>query len=242
MDNKKLLLASLYEISMSIGTSLDLDKLLKSAISKYIEKFNCIGAVVVEEKKKNIVFAKPKILKFDKYIEYINSNINMFKHNKDNIFEIDNIFYYIAKLDGFGYFILLRKTNKFELENIKALESLNEKLSNAIISSVNSSKLIDNERMMLHQSKLASMGEMIGNIAHQWRQPLASMSASLQNIELAYEVGALDKEFLYNQVESAKKTAEHMSKTIDDFMKFYKPNKEKFFLRLDYLLIMLLIY
>ena len=76
--------------------------------------------------------------------------------------------------------------------------------------------------LMVHQSKLASMGEMLGNIAHQWRQPLTRLGYILMNIE------AKDKDELHTKkLEEASAQIEFMSQTIDDFRNFYKPNKNK---------------
>ncbi len=78
------------------------------------------------------------------------------------------------------------------------------------------------KELLIHQSKLASMGEMLGNIAHQWRQPLTRMGYILMNIE------AKDKENRHTpKLEEASIQLEFMSQTIDDFRDFYKPNKEK---------------
>ncbi|HHD79248.1 MAG TPA: hypothetical protein ENK98_06415 [Epsilonproteobacteria bacterium] len=78
------------------------------------------------------------------------------------------------------------------------------------------------KELLIHQSKLASMGEMLGNIAHQWRQPLTRLGYILMNIENK------DKEAKHTQkIEEASMQLEFMSQTIDDFRDFYKPDKEK---------------
>jgi signal transduction histidine kinase len=78
------------------------------------------------------------------------------------------------------------------------------------------------KELLIHQSKLASMGEMLGNIAHQWRQPLTRLGYILMNIENK------DKEAKHTQkLEEASMQLEFMSQTIDDFRDFYKPDKEK---------------
>jgi signal transduction histidine kinase len=78
------------------------------------------------------------------------------------------------------------------------------------------------KQLLIHQSKLASMGEMLGNIAHQWRQPLTRLSYTLMNIEVADN----EKE-KHSLVEESTKQLEFMSQTIDDFTNFYAPSKEK---------------
>ena len=82
-------------------------------------------------------------------------------------------------------------------------------------------------KMIEHQSKMASMGEMIGAIAHQWRQPLNAISINIQNLEYDYEDGLINKEFLDAFVEKNKKTINFMSKTIDNFRNFFRIDKQK---------------
>ena len=78
------------------------------------------------------------------------------------------------------------------------------------------------KQLLIHQSKLASMGEMLGNIAHQWRQPLTRLSYTLMNIEVTEDIK--EKKEL---VEESTKQLEFMSQTINDFTNFYAPSKEK---------------
>jgi len=85
----------------------------------------------------------------------------------------------------------------------------------------------EKERILIHQSKLASMGEMIGSIAHQWRQPLTQLSSILVLIELMFEKGKLKKEDLRDSIKEAEEQINFMSKTIDDFRNFFKPDKKK---------------
>ncbi len=80
-----------------------------------------------------------------------------------------------------------------------------------------------------HQSKLAQMGEMIGAIAHQWRQPLNAISTSIQNLKYDYQDGYLqDKKFIHKFIETNKTTIKFMSKTIDDFRSFFRVDKQKY--------------
>jgi signal transduction histidine kinase len=83
------------------------------------------------------------------------------------------------------------------------------------------------ERMLLQQSKLAIMGEMISMIAHQWRQPLAGLKVMVQAIKFKKDIGKLTDEYLYESVKDSSALIDHLSKTIDDFRDFFKPNKAK---------------
>ncbi len=83
------------------------------------------------------------------------------------------------------------------------------------------------EKLLIQQSKLASMGNMIGNIAHQWRQPLSEISAVLMNMQVKKEHNDLSDEEFERSVEECDIILSHMSNTISDFQNFFKPSKEK---------------
>ena len=85
----------------------------------------------------------------------------------------------------------------------------------------------EQKELLVHQSKLASMGEMIGNIAHQWRQPLTHLGYTFMNIQEAQKHGELDETYLTNKINEANTQLDFMLQTIDDFKDFYAPNKEK---------------
>ena len=88
-------------------------------------------------------------------------------------------------------------------------------------------KAKENEQLLMQQSKLAALGEMLGNIAHQWRHPLTHLSLLIQNLEIAYKKNKLDENYLENFKNKTIKQIEYMSKTIDDFRNFFKEDKEK---------------
>ncbi|MDD2266983.1 nitrate- and nitrite sensing domain-containing protein [Sulfuricurvum sp.] len=88
------------------------------------------------------------------------------------------------------------------------------------------SKRLEQEKLLIQQSKLAAMGEMISMIAHQWRQPLNAVGVLSQEIRLKYQFNALDQKELDLLSEEIQKYLEYMSKTIDDFRNFFKPSKE----------------
>jgi PAS domain S-box-containing protein len=93
------------------------------------------------------------------------------------------------------------------------------------------SKNREKDRILIQQNKLAAMGEMLGNIAHQWRQPLNNVSLILQFLRDNYKNKDVSEEKLDKFMNKANKHIEYMSETIDDFRNFYKPSKtqNKFF-------------
>jgi PAS domain S-box-containing protein len=83
------------------------------------------------------------------------------------------------------------------------------------------------EQIMFQQSKLAAMGEMIGAIAHQWRQPLTVINGTLLNIEDSFHSGELDEQSLKDHIDYAENSLTYMSNTIDDFRNFFAPTKNR---------------
>ena len=83
------------------------------------------------------------------------------------------------------------------------------------------------EQLLIQQSKLASMGEMIANIAHQWRQPLSIISSAATGIKVQKEFGVLDDNSEIKALETINENAQYLSNTIDDFRDFFKKSKTK---------------
>ena len=101
---------------------------------------------------------------------------------------------------------------------------LNETLEQRVAQEVE--KNLKNERLLIQQSRLAAMGEMIGNIAHQWRQPLNALGLLLYNIKDAYQFNTLDAAYLGQAVADGRRMVQKMSTTISDFSNFFRPDKE----------------
>jgi len=128
-------------------------------------------------------------------------------------------------LSKVGVFLRLYQQKQLLAEALTQLKSLNETLEQRVEAEVQ--KNLEQERILVHQSRLAAMGEMIGNIAHQWRQPLNALGLLLNNIKDADEFGELDSAYISDSVGKGRQLINKMSTTIDDFRNFFKPNKEK---------------
>jgi len=87
-------------------------------------------------------------------------------------------------------------------------------------------KNMDKDMQLQRQSRLAGMGEMIGNIAHQWRQPINSLALILTDLEDAALYGEFDQQYLKTAVDKSKRIIEKMSTTIDDFRNFFRVDKK----------------
>ncbi|MCH9813824.1 MAG: PAS domain S-box protein [Epsilonproteobacteria bacterium] len=81
------------------------------------------------------------------------------------------------------------------------------------------------DKLMIVQSRHAAMGEMIGMIAHQWRQPISVISLDANNMLIGMEFGDLDTLKAKGYAKNILTQTQHLSKTIDDFRNFFKPDK-----------------
>lgn len=108
---------------------------------------------------------------------------------------------------------LVRTINSLQVEMTERLKAEEE--------------LRSRERLLIQQSRLAAMGEMISNIAHQWRQPLNTLGLIVQRLPFFFDSGKFDREFLNSSTRDAMNLIRHMSATIDDFRDFFKPDKER---------------
>ena len=88
-------------------------------------------------------------------------------------------------------------------------------------------KNIEMEKKLFQSEKMAAMGEMIGNIAHQWRQPLSVISTGATGMKVQKEFGLLTDELFNNTCEVINNNAQYLSKTIDDFKNFIKGDRIK---------------
>lgn len=88
-------------------------------------------------------------------------------------------------------------------------------------------ELREKDQLLLQQSRQAAMGEMIGNIAHQWRQPLNTLALIFGTLPVLQETGELSREMLVSLEQKAMELIQHMSQTINDFRNYFKPDKER---------------
>lgn len=109
-------------------------------------------------------------------------------------------------------------------EKTNQLEILNDKLKKKFKDEVRKNRKRD--QMLYSQSKMAAMGEMIGNIAHQWRQPLSTISTLASGSVIKVDYNTLKEDDLKKDLNKIIDTTKHLSNTIDDFRNFFIDNKE----------------
>lgn len=85
----------------------------------------------------------------------------------------------------------------------------------------------EQDHILMRQARFAAMGEMIGNIAHQWRQPLNALALQIQDIGVAYQFGEMNQEYLDDSIDTSMNLIQKMSRTIDDFRNFFDPKRAK---------------
>jgi len=117
-------------------------------------------------------------------------------------------------------------------EQTKALTKLNQTLEERVKEEVEKNR--EKDRFLFQQSRLASMGEMIANIAHQWRQPLSELNITLYKMNKLYRRQNDGKDIEFeDSYEHAKKIISKMSETIEDFRNFFNPSRESEFFYLS---------
>ena len=184
-------------------------------------------------------------------------NIDDFRHSHECIcdFFIEEDGYLQKKMDGVLWIdaILNDKENTPDIAKIKGMDgeihlfriNINEKRADENLYSITLTditeieaykselqekikKIKEKQQILIQNSKMASMGEMIANIAHQWRQPLNSLSALHTVLMMDYEDnGKLTQEEIAQFKEESSQYIHKMSSTIDDFRNFFSPAKEK---------------
>ena len=139
---------------------------------------------------------------------------------------------------GVNYFIiLLTDLNRIFSINILHFEYLSQ-VGNILEATILSFALFaktktlqeeknEKEKMLIHQSRLASMGEMLANISHQWRQPLNRIASFIMNMQMHIMDNYEKEKYLLEKLEESQAQLEYMSNTIDDFTNFYKKDKKK---------------
>lgn len=123
----------------------------------------------------------------------------------------------------------LNKKNEFSKTNLEdEISQINNLIAEMLEKIEKEVELkIHLEQEMMKKDRFASMGEMLDNIAHQWRQPLMIINATLLNMDLEVEKNEVDKEYLKKKMKKISETTLHMSETINVFRDYINPNKTK---------------
>jgi len=192
---------------LGIGVRND-DKILLNILNKAVKSIN--------SKKQQEILNNWVSIKYEKGTDYT------------LVWQILGFVFIVILLFLYRQYILKKANNNLEYlvkEKTKEISEINRSLEQRIVLEVENSKKI--EEKLFQSEKLASMGEMIGNIAHQWRQPLSVISTSATGIQLEKEHNILSDERLNEYCYAINKNAQYLSQTIDDFKNFIKDDREQ---------------
>ena len=230
------------EIRTGISAKDIINKNLKDFYPKIDDK-KLIRKITTALKLNSSTFYTPQISKFLLDIELSKVADNVFNEMQQSVtitpYDIENelVIIYIYDLNLNHKF--LKKTQVkpmetiitrddessfFALVNIKTTTK-SQKIK--VLTIVDISDIKRKEALLLEQTKLAAMGEMIGNIAHQWRQPLNIISVAASGAKLKKEMDLLTDDSLMDILKLISETTVHLSNTIDVFKEFLKEDKER---------------
>ncbi|PHR56179.1 MAG: hypothetical protein COA44_08795 [Arcobacter sp.] len=125
--------------------------------------------------------------------------------------------------------------------NLQKSRYLSQDVYLAIVNDISKEKevlddLHKQEEIMIAQSRHAAMGEMIGMIAHQWRQPITTIAMSANNMLADIALESISPKEIQEMANMIVNQTQYLSKTIDDFRNFFKPDKEKVSIRLSFVI------
>ncbi len=148
-----------------------------------------------------------------------NSCFNMAVAIFNNLNKVENCHLYQEKQ--------LRQEHAALSDMVEELEALNQQLEEEFL------ERKQQEQLLVQNSKLAAMGEMIGMIAHQWRQPLSSISTLAGNLQVYIDLDMYEKDQFLALLNDINNHAQYLSDTINDFRHFFKPDNPKDTVKLE---------
>ncbi len=192
-----------------------------------------IETIAIFDENKNIIQINEsgiKMFKFRDLKEALDTNIKVFipEHEAIKIEEI--LTHNITK----QYEVDLKRIDKTIFPALVAGKNiLRNGKTYRITTVIDLTEIKQKDQQMFHQSRLAQMGEMISMIAHQWRQPLNSISLTSSNLKFKCMMDDFDQDLFEKELDLIDGYSQHLSKTIDDFRGFFKNNKEKEIITLE---------
>jgi|TARA_R110002033_G_scaffold679_2_gene6061 ABC-type amino acid transport substrate-binding protein/signal transduction histidine kinase len=175
------------------------------------------------------------ILKNKKIIFVNNQAIKMFQYTKEELlnFPIENLFILDKNID---LIIEEARNNSIELNArnskditfpimLKAKNILFENNNTIILSTIDMTEIRQRERLLIQQSKIASLSEMLNNIAHQWRQPLSFISTAVTGLKIQKEYNQLDEKMFFETIDEIEEKTQYLSKIISDFQNYLNGEK-----------------
>ena len=216
--------SKLYYANFVKGTSVDEVSRMRSIIVSANK--NDISNIDVKFWFKNITTKIDKLKNIDDYLaNEIITNIKNEISNTNNeliifiILNIANILIFISMI------IMILNFIKNEKKDKKKIEELTKTLEQRI--KIEVAKNRDKERKLMEQSKFSALGEMIGNIAHQWRQPLSAISSTASSLQVQMQLGLTNDKDIDESYSKIMHYTSYLTQTIEDFRNFIKGDREK---------------
>lgn len=151
-----------------------------------------------------------------------------YKEKSSDIKKIAQEMYSISQSVDNGIYKLYTKSNEVIVWHFNSAPfGMREGKRTVIASAIDITELEAKNQLIMQQSKMAALGEMIENIAHQWRQPLSSISSLSTGIQLKKENNDLSDEYLDDSLQTINFNAQYLSHTIDDFRSFFEKDSHK---------------
>ncbi len=184
--------------------------------------------VLVVDSKLNIIKYSDGITRF---FDFDSSTSNLSALLLNTRIELPNLMNDIKaclhKDQEIAYEVLFEKrTYWFNIKRIKVTQNLYDDDQGLVISFIDKTDMVRKDRMLFQQAKMAAMGEMIGNIAHQWKQPLNALGALKMSIVSKYQDNRLDDSSIEQFDLKSSQLIEKMADTIEDFRNFFRPEKQ----------------
>ncbi|RLA84469.1 MAG: histidine kinase, partial [Epsilonproteobacteria bacterium] len=195
-----------YNLSMAVR---DDDKILLNILDKTLENLS-------KEESKQIMR------------KWVTSSVKESVADYSLIWKILIIVFIIILFLAYRHYILKKSNIELQIkvkEKTQDLQKLNKNLEIKINEEVNEN--LKTQKRLFKSEKMASMGEMIGNIAHQWRQPLSVISTGSTGMKMQKKIGTLSDEELFKTCDIINDNAQYLSKTIDDFRNFIIGDRTK---------------
>ena len=169
-----------------------------------------------------------------KEIDHIKKWSKIDQDNKNSIVSTLSSLYNINETVDNGEFNIKTKDGKNLIWHFKSAPyGIKENKRVIISNALDVTQVRSKEKLLMQQSKMAAMGEVLENIAHQWRQPLSTISSASTGIKLQHELGVLKDEMFFESLDIINNSSQFLSKTIDDFRSFFKPDQEKQYFNFD---------
>ena len=214
----------MQSIDSKINTMLELLKYSKTEQASFL-----IDDIMLEANSLNIYLSSLITTHLKQAITEKQVNDSLFQTSTIMLILLIGLIFFFITMVLFIIINHFKNLHNYLEENIliktKELRDLNDSLELRIKREVENSRKKDN--IMFQQARLASLGEMLQNIAHQWRQPLGSLMMIIQSFESKFLAGKLDEPFIASRVKDAQLLSSNMSDTLEDFRTFFNPNKSK---------------